>query len=764
MIASTSSSREPWIVPSSLLGLHQAERVPQLALRGHAAHALGEQLLGVGQPCPRGIELRQVGARRREVGVDAQRGEVFGLGALGPAGLLVDHAEVQARARHVERDLLRRDVLGERSVEGATRRGVERRRVDAGEDPRRRRADGADRVAQQRRERLDARRGVDVFEAVGGGGAHLGVGVARRGDALGLVPGRIASQRRERGRAHDRRLLRVGDELRQRRAGARLARRGGRHHAAEVRLGAAPRRAVPAFDGRRRPARGLAGVAVRAGVGGAGRRRQIGARHAHAVIGPRVHLHVVAARHVAGDALRAGAARLVEVVRWRVVGASRRREARVRRLRVALQAHRVAVTLEPARVRVVAVGAAYAVRIHPALAERAVDVDLIELLAVGVVQARRQAHGQVVVEQRFAGHRRRRQFGAPRMAGCADRDLARRAGRAEVQRQAVAGRRARRRPRRRGGGRRLRPRDVPLAGTVARLATHVGLLPARGEAVGRGVVALLVAGRVAGDAHRVGGLVVAGPVHHVAGRRLLVRVEVEPALLVHVPGDRQRLQPAAVGLDQDLLQRIDAERVPDLEVRHPAVGPVGVDEVLAVAAKEARRHALVREARVVEVAAHRLRRRRRHRHEVVRLAPRLAGLAVAADAELVVDVGRARRRGGARRGRGCSDCNRVAIARRGAALQPVDPQCHGERPERRQRPPRPPGRRRGRRWRRRSGRGQCRSGGRRRTTGLACALLLPAHARPRSITPRSAAAPSRCPRPPCPCARAGRRARQARRP
>ena len=142
---------------------------------------------------------------------------------------------------------------------------------------------------------------------------------------------------------------------------------------------------------------------------------------------------------------------------------------------------------------------------------------------------------------------------------------------------------------------------------MAGLAGHVHFGPARIEAVGLRVVALLEAGGVAGDAHGVGRLVAAGPVQHVAGRRLLVGQQVEPLAFARVPGNLQRLQPALAGVDQVLLQRFVAEGVGDLEVGHAAVGAVGVHHVLVAAPEEARGHALVPELRVVEVAAHRLR-------------------------------------------------------------------------------------------------------------------------------------------------------------
>ena len=187
---------------------------------------------------------------------------------------------------------------------------------------------------------------------------------------------------------------------------------------------------------------------------------------------------------------------------------------------------------------------------------------------------------------------------------------------------------------------------------MAGLAGHVHFGPARVEGIGLGVVALLEAGGVAGDAHGVGRLVAAGPVQHVARRRLLIGQQVEPLAVARVPGNLQRLQPALAGLDQVLLQRFDAEGVLDLEVRHAAIGPVGVHHVPVAALEEARGDALVPELGVVEVAAHRLRRRRRHGLGMVRRRPGRAGRLVAAHALGVVHIAgrrqcRGRRRAGA---------------------------------------------------------------------------------------------------------------------
>ena len=145
---------------------------------------------------------------------------------------------------------------------------------------------------------------------------------------------------------------------------------------------------------------------------------------------------------------------------------------------------------------------------------------------------------------------------------------------------------------------------------MTRLAADADLREARGEAVGRRVVILAHAGRMALRAHEIPVLVQLGPVQHVVVLDLLVRIEMEPALAAlvlrpAVPGDRQRLQPAVGKLDQILLQRIDAERVLDLKRGELAVGPIGLDEELSILAEEARSHAVMIEARIVEIAEHR---------------------------------------------------------------------------------------------------------------------------------------------------------------
>ena len=167
--------------------------------------------------------------------------------------------------------------------------------------------------------------------------------------------------------------------------------------------------------------------------------RQIGTRDADAVIAARIDDHVGLGRHVAGDALRAGAAGRVVMVldvsnfagRWHC---AQRALPSARRSR---------------RVRVVAVGAGDAGAVHAALQERAVFEHLAVDLAVGVIKAG--------LEQRRAG-RQSRNLPARRIV---------------VERPCAA----------RGRGRRHRVRRRPAAGCGGRCRSSGFIVP--GAGVGR---------------------------------------------------------------------------------------------------------------------------------------------------------------------------------------------------------------------------------------------------------------------------------------
>ena len=122
----------------------------------------------------------------------------------------------------------------------------------------------------------------------------------------------------------------------------------------------------------------------------------------------------------------------------------------------------------------------------------------------------------------------------------------------------------------------------------------------------------------------------------------LIGIEMEPALAAlvlrpAVPGERERLQTSVGKLDQILLQRIDAEGVLDLEDGELAVGPIGLDQELSVLAEEARVHAEIVEARIIEVAEHGLVGGVIHRQLVLRGEPQLGLGLVAAGAGVAAD-------------------------------------------------------------------------------------------------------------------------------
>ena len=251
---------------------------------------------------------------------------------------------------------------------------------------------------------------------------------------------------------------------------------------------------------------------------------------------------------------------------------------------VALGAEAVVVELAFERVGVVAVGTLHALVVHLALQERGVDVHLVEDLPVGVVQARLQERRLEVVEERVTGD--------PPSVVTPPAGVA---GGAGVQELGVVHRREVRRavavaavPEERVG---LGQLDVDAPRPVARLAAHVDFKEGRVVGVGCQVVVLLQIGRVALGAHGVPVLGHAGPVQRVVGLEPQVDGigwrDVEPLLLLDVPGDAQHLHAAAVELDHVLLKRPDAEGPLHLVVVVLAVGALGVHPVLVTLAEEA---------------------------------------------------------------------------------------------------------------------------------------------------------------------------------
>ena len=123
------------------------------------------------------------------------------------------------------------------------------------------------------------------------------------------------------------------------------------------------------------------------------------------------------------------------------------------------------------------------------------------------------------------------------------------------------------------------------------------------------------------------------PVERIAGRDGFVRVQMEPFALGGVPGDSERLQPAPGKRDQVLLERLDTERVADLEVLERPIRAVGVDVEPCVPAEESGLDSEMVEGGAVEVAENRLLAGFLHGEVVVRIEPVAELLDVAAAAQ-----------------------------------------------------------------------------------------------------------------------------------
>src|SRR5262249_55865594 len=266
-------------------------------------------------------------------------------------------------------------------------------------------------------------------------------------------------------------------------------------------------RSVPRLDRGRRPLRRFVGMAIVADIRRADPCRQVGTRDAEAVIVPAVDHHIGALRHVAG---RAGEPRAPPFI------AGGGPPPVVFSARVPLHAEAVAGRAHRGRVRLVAVAAGDAGREHLALLERAVIVDLVLHLAIGVIEPAREGRDQMGVRKPPPGNPVFGELAATRMAKSAGLDLL-----AHQRRGEVAGGVPRRwiaspddiapfvetnpqtlrrmltlteRPPALLGA---RPGDVSGALAMAGLAADADLGPGAGEAIIRRVVILAHAGRVA---------------------------------------------------------------------------------------------------------------------------------------------------------------------------------------------------------------------------------------------------------------------------
>ena len=274
-------------------------------------------------------------------------------------------------------------------------------------------ADGASRVGKARAEQARTRGGLQRRQSLHGRQAHVVVGIVEGCCQCGQRCGRqMRSQALHGTGACDGALRAIGHHGQQAIGRARHARIGGEEglcKALIARLGLQ----VPAPHRVGRPTRRAFGVAAIAGVGRAQGNAAIGARNAQAVVVARVHAHVGGGGHVAGRALRTGAVGRVVVVLRCVEAATL----------VATHAHRVAGGAQLAAVRLMAVTAGDACRVHAALQERRVVVDLVAHLPVHVVQPRLQQGGPEGIEQGVPGAVLVAELAAACMATGADFEL-----------------------------------------------------------------------------------------------------------------------------------------------------------------------------------------------------------------------------------------------------------------------------------------------------------------------------------------------------
>jgi hypothetical protein len=168
-------------------------------------------------------------------------------------------------------------------------------------------------------------------------------------------------------------------------------------------------------------------------------------------------------------------------------------------------------------VGIVAIGAADAGGVHPALGERAELVDLAVDLPVTMVQAAAQGGRQALVKLRMARRLAVAQGLPAAVAKGALLDLALAAERLEVDDQPFTRLTTR--------GFCPGPVDMRLAGAMAALAAHGRLLPGAGEAVLLVVVVLEQPGGMAVGAHGVPVLVAAGPMQRVVRCEALAGVK-----------------------------------------------------------------------------------------------------------------------------------------------------------------------------------------------------------------------------------------------
>jgi len=127
-------------------------------------------------------------------------------------------------------------------------------------------------------------------------------------------------------------------------------------------------------------------------------------------------------------------------------------------------------------------------------------------------------------------------------------------------------------------------------------------------------------------------------------RNRFIRVQVKPALVGNVPGDRQGLQAPVLELDQVLLQRCNAKRIGDAEFLKLAIGIVCFCPVPAIAFEKQAGDAVLLKCSIVKIGQHGIGSRVLHGEIMVRARPGFRFSRMTALAGIPTDVNSFRQR------------------------------------------------------------------------------------------------------------------------
>ena len=130
------------------------------------------------------------------------------------------------------------------------------------------------------------------------------------------------------------------------------------------------------------------------------------------------------------------------------------------------------------------------------------------------------------------------------------------------------------------------PADMKFAGSMAGLAAHIDLGPGGLIKICFNVISFSEIGAVAFPTSRVPVLKTIGPMVRIIMGSWVIGIEMKPALISCIPGDRQGLESTVRHLDQVLLKGIYAQGVSDLKILKGSVRAVGIYEKTPISFKK----------------------------------------------------------------------------------------------------------------------------------------------------------------------------------